>query len=99
MNPLKCAFGVSTGKFLGFIVHENGIEIDPKKVEAISRIEEPTCKKDVQSLLGKVNYLHRFISNLAGRVESLLLWVRLKHEANFVWGQSRSRPLKKTKNI
>jgi hypothetical protein len=31
MNPLKCAFGVSVGKFLGFIVHEKGIEIDPKK--------------------------------------------------------------------
>jgi hypothetical protein len=31
MNPLKCAFGVSAGKFLGFIVHEKGIEIDPKR--------------------------------------------------------------------
>jgi hypothetical protein len=31
MNPLKCAFGVSDGKFLGFIVHEKGVEIDPKK--------------------------------------------------------------------
>jgi hypothetical protein len=30
MNPLKCAFGVSAGKFLGFIIHKNGIEIDPK---------------------------------------------------------------------
>jgi hypothetical protein len=30
MNPLKCAFGVSAGKFLGFIVHEKGVEIDPK---------------------------------------------------------------------
>jgi hypothetical protein len=29
MNPRKCAFGVSTGKFLGFIIHEQGIEIDP----------------------------------------------------------------------
>jgi hypothetical protein len=32
MNPLKCAFGVSAGKFLGFIVHEKGAEIDPKKI-------------------------------------------------------------------
>ena len=30
MNPLKCAFGVSAGKFLGFIIHEKAIEIDPK---------------------------------------------------------------------
>jgi hypothetical protein len=47
MNPLKCAFGVSAGRFLGFIMHEHGIEIDPKKVEAIGKLEEPTCKRDV----------------------------------------------------
>ena len=35
MNPLKCAFGVSAGKFLGFIIHEQGIEIDHKKVEEL----------------------------------------------------------------
>jgi hypothetical protein len=40
-----------------FIVHEHVIEVDPKKVEAIRKIKELTCKKDVQSLLGKVNYL------------------------------------------
>jgi hypothetical protein len=57
MNPLKCAFGVLAGRFLGFIMHENGIEVDPNKIEAIRRIHEPACKKDVQSLLGKVNYL------------------------------------------
>jgi hypothetical protein len=44
------------------------------------------CKKDVQKLLGKTNYLHRFISNLVGRVESLLLLVQLKHEDEFTWG-------------
>jgi hypothetical protein len=44
MNPLKCAFGVSAGKFLGFIVHEKGIEIDPKKTEAIRNVKAPTCK-------------------------------------------------------
>jgi hypothetical protein len=32
MNPLKCAFGVSAVKFSGFIIHEHGIEIDPKKI-------------------------------------------------------------------
>jgi hypothetical protein len=54
MNPLKCAFGVSAGKFLGFIVHEKGIEIDPKKIEAIQSVKALTCKKDLQKFLGKV---------------------------------------------
>jgi hypothetical protein len=91
MNPLKCAFGVSAGRFLGFIVHEKGIEVDPKKIEAIRRIDEPACKKDVQSLLGKVNYLRRFISNLPGRIESLLPLVWLKHEKDFAWGGGNTK--------
>ena len=35
MNPCKCAFGVTSGKFLGFIVRHCGIEIDQSKIEAI----------------------------------------------------------------
>jgi hypothetical protein len=57
MNPLKCAFGVTSGRFLGFIVHEHDIQIDPRKIESIRKIGEPVCKKDVQKLLGKINYL------------------------------------------
>jgi hypothetical protein len=38
MNPLKCVFGVSAGKFLGFIIHKYGIEIDPTKIESINKV-------------------------------------------------------------
>ena len=86
MNPLKCAFGVSAGMFLDFIIHEKGIEIDPKRVEAMKRVEAPTCKKDLQKFLGKVNYLRRFISNLSGKIDAFtpILW--LKNETEFTWG-------------
>jgi hypothetical protein len=43
-------------------------------------------------LLGKINYLRHFISNLVGRVESLLPLVRLKHEEEFAWGQNSEKP-------
>jgi hypothetical protein len=97
MNPIKCTFGVSAGRFLGFIVHEHGIEVDPKKIEAIKGIQEPTCKKDVQSLLGKINYLRRFISNLAGKIESLLPLVRLKHDRDFTWGLEQREAFERIK--
>nr|CAH66649.1 OSIGBa0146I21.6 [Oryza sativa]CAH66655.1 OSIGBa0092J07.1 [Oryza sativa] len=45
MNPLKCAFGVSAGKFLGFMVDERGVEIDPKKIEKIRDFKAPTSGK------------------------------------------------------
>ena len=78
MNPLKCAFGVSTGKFLGFIIHEKGIEVDPNRIEAMRKVEAPTCKKDLQKFLGKVNLLRRFISNLSGKIDAFTPILRLK---------------------
>jgi hypothetical protein len=86
MNPLKCAFGVSTGKFLGFIIHENGIEIDPKKIEAIQKVQAPTCKRDVQKFIGMVNFLRRFIANLSDKLIPFSPILQLKDEAEFAWG-------------
>jgi hypothetical protein len=57
MNPLKCAFGVSAGKFLEFIIPEHGIEIDPTNIGSINKVQPPQCKNDMQKFLGKVNYL------------------------------------------
>jgi hypothetical protein len=45
INPIKCAFGVSSDKFLGFIIHEHGIEIDLIKIESINKVQPPQCKK------------------------------------------------------
>jgi hypothetical protein len=86
MNPLKFAFGVTSGRFLGFIVQKHAIQIDPKKIGSIRKIREQVCKKDIQKLPSRINYLHRFISNIAGWVESLLPLVQLKHEEEFTWG-------------
>jgi hypothetical protein len=47
MNPKKCAFGVSAGQFLGFLVHERGIEIGLKSQEAIKTMVPPTTKKEL----------------------------------------------------
>jgi hypothetical protein len=57
MNHLKCVFDVSASKFLGFIIHEHGIEIDPKKIKSINKVQPPQCKNDTQKFLGKLNYL------------------------------------------
>jgi hypothetical protein len=56
MNLLKCAFGVSAGKFLRFIIHKHGIQIYPMKIESINKVQPPQCKNDMQKFLGKLNY-------------------------------------------
>jgi hypothetical protein len=83
MNPCKCAFGVSAGKFLGFVIHEHGIEIDPDRIKSIRNVGPPTCKVEVQKFLGKVNYLRRFISNLVGKIYAFTPILRLKNDAEF----------------
>src|SRR6185312_2174953 len=98
MNPLKCAFGILAGKFLGFIIHEKGIEIDPKRIEAMKKVEAPACKKDLQKFLGKVNYLRRFISNLSGKIDDFTHILRLKNEAEFTWGAEQHEAFQKIKN-
>ena len=65
MNPFKCAFGVSSGKFLGFLVHNRGINIDPAKATTIATMRPPTTMKELKSFLRKVSYIRRFIPGLA----------------------------------
>ena len=62
LNPSKCVFGVTAGKFLGFMVSQRGIEVNPEKVPAILELEPPRTVKAVQSLNGKVAALNRFVS-------------------------------------
>ncbi|KAM2433749.1 hypothetical protein PS1_023926 [Malus domestica] len=62
LNPNKCAFGVGSGKFLGFMISQRGIEANPEKIKAILDMKEPITSKDIQSLTGKVAALTRFIS-------------------------------------
>jgi len=62
LNPCKCAFRVSSGKFLGFMVSERGIEANPDKIQAILNMEPPKNIKEVQSLTGRVAALNKFVS-------------------------------------
>ena len=61
-NPRKCAFGVTTGKFLGFMVSQKGIKANPDKIRAIMEMAPPRNVKEVQSLNGKIAALNRFVS-------------------------------------
>ena len=61
LNPSKCAFGVSSGKFLGFMVSQRGIEANPEKVRAILEMSSLKTIKEMQSLTGKVVALNRFV--------------------------------------
>ena len=52
LNLSKCAFKVSLGKFLGFMVSQRGIEANPDKIQGILSMEPSKNVKEVQSLIG-----------------------------------------------
>ncbi|XP_020426600.1 uncharacterized protein LOC109950865 [Prunus persica] len=67
LNPTKCAFGVASGKFLGFMISQRGIEANPEKIQAILDKTVPKTVKDIQSLTGRVAALTKFISKATDR--------------------------------
>ena len=62
LHSSKCAFEVTTGKFLEFIVSQRGIEVNPDKIQAIIEMAPPRNVKEVQSINSKVAALNRFVS-------------------------------------
>ena len=84
MNPLKCAFGVSTRKFLGILVHHKGISMDPAKAMAIATMKRPTTIKELKSFLERVSYIRRFLPGLASITSGLSKL--LKNRNAFIWG-------------
>ena len=62
LNPSKCTFGVTTGKFLGFMVSQRGIEVNPEKVRTIMELAPSKIVKEVQNLNGKIAALNKFVS-------------------------------------
>ena len=71
LNPKKTLFGLEEGKLLGHKISKEGIRIDPARIEAILNITHPRNIKELQSFLGKINFLRKFISNLEKLIREL----------------------------
>lgn len=71
LNPKKTLFGLEEGKWLGHIISKDCIKIDHNRVEAILRIDPLRNKKEVQTFIGKINFLQIFIPNLAKNLKAV----------------------------
>ena len=52
LNAVKCTFGVSSGKFLGFMVNHRGLKANPEKIQAVQNVQRPTNVEELQKLTG-----------------------------------------------
>jgi hypothetical protein len=69
-----------------FLIYERGIEIELKSQEVVRTMVPPTMKRELQQLIGKINFIRRFISNLSGRIEPFMDLVKIKADEEFHWG-------------
>ncbi|XP_075486336.1 uncharacterized protein LOC142525939 [Primulina tabacum] len=85
LNPAKCVFGVKSGKFMGFMVTDRGIEVNPEKIKAVIDMPSPQSTRDVQKLTGRIAALSRFISRSAHR--SYPFFQVLRKAQKFGWNK------------
>ena len=91
-NPLKCAFGVASRKFLGFMINQWGIEANLDKIQALLDMPSPSKTKEVQSLIGRVAALNRFISKATDKC--LPFFESLKGNKSFLWDEKCEQAFK-----
>ena len=85
LNPVKCAFGVEGGKFLGLMLTHWGIEANLNKCKAITKMRSPKNLKEIQQLLGRLTTLSRFVPRLAERIRPIAQMLR--KSSKFSWNE------------
>ena len=89
LNPLKCAFGVSVGKFLGFMVTQRGIEANPAQLKSILQSSALNSKKEIQRLTDRLAALRRFISRFTDRLKPF--FTTLRGDSRAEWDEECDR--------
>ena len=95
LNPAKCTFGAISGKLLGFVVSKKEIEIDLDKVRAIQDFSPPRTQRKVKSIMGRLNYIARFISQMTAKCDPIFKMLR-KHNSG-EWDEECQKAFDKVK--
>ena len=95
LNPAKCSFGVKSGKLLGFVVSDKGIEVDLDKVKAIQCMPPPKTERDVKGFLRRLNYIAQFISQLTTTCDPIFRLLRKKNPG--IWNEECEEAFEKIK--
>ena len=76
LNLAKWAFGVSAGKFLGFMVTQRGIEVNPDQIRVVMETSTPNNKKELQRLMGRLAALGHFIAQFTDKLRLFFLTLK-----------------------
>ena len=96
-NRKKVQLRTTEVKYLGHIITSDGFRPDPTKIQAITDMAKPTCREDLQRLLGMVNYLARYIPNASELLTPLR--ALLRKDVEWTWLPNHDQALDKVKKI
>ncbi|GJW34536.1 putative nucleotidyltransferase, ribonuclease H [Tanacetum coccineum] len=92
----KCEFWLQEVHFLGHVVNQNGIHVDPSKIEAVKNWKTPTTPSEIRSFLGLAGYYRRFIANFS-KIAKPLTSLTQKNQ-KYVWGMEQEEAFQTLKN-
>lgn len=93
----KCRIKVQSVGYFGNVITDQGVKPDPEKVDAINRMQAPTCKTELVTTLGMVNYLCRFMPNLANVTAPMRELV--KQDVEFIWQEPQKKSFAEMKAL
>ncbi|XP_045779560.1 uncharacterized protein LOC123877097 [Maniola jurtina] len=96
LNKDKCKFSVKEVCFLGYVFSKEGAKVDQEKVKAIVNMPTPTNVKELQRVLGMINYLGPFIQNMSEKTQ--VLRNLLKKDSVWVWDENCEKSFQSLKN-
>jgi hypothetical protein len=88
-NLEKCSFGMNKVQYLGYIVDEHGVHVDPAKIQVIRDWPAPTTLTELQSFLGLANFYRRFMLGFSHIAWALSQVTKGGGRAKFVWGKEQ----------
>ncbi|KAK2724943.1 hypothetical protein QYM36_001408 [Artemia franciscana] len=94
-NEEKCEFSVSRVKYFGHVISSEGMQPDPDKIRAINNMPSPSCREELQTLLGMINYLAKYIPSLSTKNKKLR---DLTKADPFIWEEEHTQILEDLKS-
>ena len=87
----KCKFHTTEVNYLGLIIMNNGIRMDPHKISAVQQRSTPTCVRDVQIFIGFANFYRQFIHGFSSIVAPMIATIKKDARTNFTWTSACQR--------
>ena len=95
LNDKKCVFAATELKFLGHMVHTQGVGVDPQKIEALHNMPVPSNRSELRSVLGMLGFYRRFVEGFADK--AVPLTALLAEDRKFIWTAEQDHALSSLK--